>query len=67
MRITLIAHITGTRNGVDWPALGETIDVPDSEAADLIGSRLAVEAPAEKAVMAQRETAEAKRPTRAKG
>lgn len=45
MLITMTANITGTRNGVDWPAVGGTIDVPDSEAADLIAAGLAEAAP----------------------
>lgn len=36
MLITMRRQISGTRDGVDWPAPGETIDVPDEEAASLI-------------------------------
>jgi hypothetical protein len=48
MLIKLTTQITGTRDGVDWPAVGETIDVPDSEAADMIAAGLAVEVEAPK-------------------
>lgn len=41
MLIKMTANITGTRDGVDWPAVGGTLDVPDSEAADLIAAGLA--------------------------
>jgi len=44
MRVEMKAHITGTRDGVEWPTVGGTIDLPDHEAADLIGAGLAKEA-----------------------
>lgn len=37
----MIAGISGTRNGVDWPPVGGSVDVPDAEAADLIRAGLA--------------------------
>ena len=42
MKVRMLTTISGTRNGVDWPKAGGTIDVPDNEAADLIGTGLAV-------------------------
>lgn len=36
MLITMRRQISGTRDGVDWPAPGETIDVPEEEAMQLI-------------------------------
>ena len=36
MIVTMRRQISGTRDGVDWPAPGETIDLPDDEAATLI-------------------------------
>lgn len=36
MIITMLRQISGTRDGVDWPAPGDTIDVPDDEAMSLI-------------------------------
>jgi hypothetical protein len=36
MIVTMRRQISGTRDGVDWPAPGETIEVPDEEAASLI-------------------------------
>lgn len=47
MRVEMIQHITGTRDGVEWPLKGGTIDLPDHEAADLIGAGLAKEATGE--------------------
>lgn len=49
MRVEMIQHITGTRDGVEWPLKGGTIDLPDHEAADLIGAGLAKEATGEAA------------------
>lgn len=50
MIVTMIRKVSGTRDGVDWPEPGENIDVPDEEAASLIGNGLAKEAePAEPA------------------
>ncbi len=36
MIVTMRRQISGTRDGVDWPAPGGTIDVPEDEAAQLI-------------------------------
>lgn len=41
MRVVMLAHITGSRNGVEWPAVGEEIDLPDAEATTLIAQGLA--------------------------
>ena len=41
MKIRMLVDIAGTRNGVDWPPRGETIDIPDLEAADYITAGLA--------------------------
>lgn len=41
MNVTMLCQISGTRDGVDWPAPGETIDVPDDEAASLVANGLA--------------------------
>ena len=45
MNILMVARISGTRNGVDWSAPGETIDLPDDEAAQLIRAGLGLLAP----------------------
>lgn len=39
--VKMIQQISGTRNGVDWPAPGETVDVPEWEAADLVSNGFA--------------------------
>ncbi len=39
-------NISGTRNGQDWPRVGESIDLPDAEAVDLLNAGLARPAPA---------------------
>lgn len=67
-------NMSGSRDGVDWPARGETVDLPDAEAAHMVASGLAepvddqpaeetATAPAteEKAVLARRKPA-AKKP-----
>ena len=44
MKITLKGDVNGTRNGEDWPRRGTTVDLPEDEARQLIGSGMAVEA-----------------------
>jgi hypothetical protein len=41
--VKLTVHISGTRNGEDWPAPGTVVDLPDEEAASLVAHGLAVE------------------------
>lgn len=41
MRVRMTIQIGGSRNGEYWPAPGDTIDVPDHEAADLIANKYA--------------------------
>lgn len=50
MRVRMIDKIGGTRNGEPWPEVGESIDVPDGEAADLIAVGYAEEATDEEVV-----------------
>jgi hypothetical protein len=38
MRVQMKTKIGGYRDGVEWPQIGGTIDVPDHEAAGLIGN-----------------------------
>lgn len=40
MNILMVARISGTRNGMDWPAPGEMVDLPDNEAAQLVRAGL---------------------------
>jgi hypothetical protein len=42
MKVRLIYRLDGTRNGEPWPALGAEIDVPTSEAVNLISHGYAV-------------------------
>lgn len=44
-RVTMLARISGTRNGAEWPPVGGDIVVPAAEAADLIRNLLAKPAP----------------------
>lgn len=41
MRVKMLFQITGTRDGEDWPAPGEVIDVPAEEAKSLLANKLA--------------------------
>lgn len=44
MNVRLITQISGTRNGADWPIPGTVVDLPDTEARDLIRAGQAVDA-----------------------
>ena len=41
MKIRMLVHMSGTRNGQDWPPAGVVMDLPDSEAADYIAAGIA--------------------------
>lgn len=45
MIVRMTVRLSGTRNGQDWPGIGETVDLPDAEAADLCAAGLAVPEP----------------------
>lgn len=45
-KVEMKIQITGTRDGVDWPAPGKTIDVPADEADDLVRAGVAKKATA---------------------
>lgn len=40
--VQMVAGISGTRDGKDWPPPGGTLDVSESEASDLIGAGFAI-------------------------
>jgi hypothetical protein len=42
MKVRLIYRLDGTRNGQPWPAIGGEIDLPASEAVNLISHGYAV-------------------------
>lgn len=46
MKVTMRVNISGTRDGQDWPRIGESIDLPDAEAVDLLNAGIARPAPA---------------------
>ena len=60
MRIKLKVHLSGTRNGAEWPGYGEEIELPDEEAASMVAAGMAEPVAtfrnAEKAVPAAAET-----------
>jgi len=41
MRVKLLVHISGTRNGENWPGYGQEVDLPDLEARELISAGMA--------------------------
>lgn len=68
MIVEMRARISGTRNGQDWPLVGETIELPDDEAQTLIDRGQAQAAPtkAEAATAPKPEKAAAAKPRTAK-
>lgn len=48
MKVRMKQQLTGSRNGLRWPAPGGVIDVLDVEAADLLASGIAEPVKAEK-------------------
>lgn len=47
MKVRLTGSMSGTRDGVDWPPRGSTIDLPDDEAIALCQNGMAVPVPAD--------------------
>jgi len=45
VRVTMLIKVTGTRNGADWPDIGEDIELPEDEAYALIRGHNAKPAP----------------------
>lgn len=60
MRVKMKVQLSGTRNGKPWPSMGETLDLPAEEAAQMCASGMAetVKGETEKAVPAKAETTE---------
>ncbi|MBK7450573.1 MAG: hypothetical protein IPJ47_14590 [Anaerolineales bacterium] len=60
MRVRLLLQLTGTRDGVRWPAPGGEVDLPDREGAKMCASGyaepVAAKAAAEKATARKPET-----------
>ena len=42
MKVKLTGTISGSRDGADWPAKGEVMDLPDDEAEQLVNNGMAV-------------------------
>jgi len=63
MKVRMRLKISGTRGGEEWPDVGDTINVPESEAADLIRLGLAEATSTREAAVAETtETTSAPRP-----
>lgn len=56
MLVRMKTHIGGYRNFVEWPDVGETIELPDPEAADLIAAGHAEEATDDEEPKAERKS-----------
>ncbi|WP_326808174.1 hypothetical protein OHB04_22815 [Streptomyces sp. NBC_01775] len=41
MRVRMRAELSGTRDGLPWPQKGQTVELPDEEAAHLVAAGLA--------------------------
>lgn len=65
MRVIMRARLTGTRNGVEWPAPGEPVDLPQDEAELLVANGLAVADESQPAKKAAVESAAVKAPENA--
>jgi hypothetical protein len=57
-KVQITTRISGTRDGVEWPAPGGELTVPDGEAADLVrlGFAKILAKPVERAVPPKAET-----------
>lgn len=61
--VRMRALISGSRNGKKWPKPGETIDVPEAEAAQLIAQGIAVDPDHNETAVANTDTEKAVAPT----
>ena len=52
-KVKMLITISGERNGADWPAIGETIDVPKDEADQLVSNGYAEKVAAPKKAAAK--------------
>ena len=43
--VKMLVQLSGMRDGFEWPAVGEVLDTPADEAADLVRMDLAVHVP----------------------
>ena len=61
--IKMLANISGTRDGVEWPEMGGTTDVPDTDAEALAAAGLAhvIDAPKVERATPRRKTETATR------
>lgn len=64
MKVRMTTQISGTRDGADWPAPGEVVDLPADEATSYLhaGIAVAVKAEVETATVQAPENAAARRP-----
>lgn len=45
MKVRMRVHVTGTRDGHNWPPIGGELDVPDAEGTQLCAVGMAVPVP----------------------
>ena len=65
-KVVMVVQISGTRDGVDWPAPGGVLEVPADEAANLISNGFA-RVPEGKSVKAEPEKATVRRKPETRG
>ena len=41
MKVKMKVNLSGTRDGVAWPGVGEVVDLPDAEAAHMLAAGMA--------------------------
>lgn len=54
MRVKLLVNVSGTRDGVEWPARGSEVDLPEAEARDMVAAGLAAACEAAAAPVAKK-------------
>ena len=65
-KVVMVVQISGTRDGVDWPAPGGVLEVPADEAANLISNGFA-RVPEGKSVKVEPEKANVRRKPETRG
>lgn len=63
MRIRMNVSMSGTRNGEEWPAVGEEVDLPTGEAQHLVAAGVASEVGGEVETATAPDTAETREST----
>jgi hypothetical protein len=62
VKVQMKVYISGARNGVEWPAPGVEVDVPDDEGAELCAAGLAIPVRSDEDDVEKRDEGEKKKP-----